>query len=388
MPRIYLDNAATTWPKPEAVYRAVDSFVRENGAAPGRGAYREALAAGQIVERARVGVARLIGATDPRRVIFTSNGSDSLNLALHGLLQPGDHVVTTVLEHNSVLRPLEDARRRIGVTFNYIGCDAAGRVDPADIAAAIKPQTRLVAVNHASNVIGVLQPLDPLAEVAHRGGALLLVDAAQSLGQVVIDVTRSKIDLLAAPGHKGLFGLMGTGVLYIRPGLETQLQNRKQGGTGTSSEQLRHPETMPERYETGIANAPGLAGLAAGVEYVVQQGVEVIHQRVRGLADRLQQGLSEVRGVRVYGDPSVDRTGVVSFTLQGMDPHEVAALLDAAHSIAARAGLHCAPLAHRALGTHEQGGTVRLSCSALTRDEEISATLEAVRSMAQATANA
>lgn len=384
MARIYLDNAATTWPKPAAVYEAVDRFLRENGAAPGRGAYREALAAGQIVERARAGVARLINAGDPRRVVFTSNGSDALNLALHGLLQPGDHVVTTVLEHNSVLRPLEDLRRRLGVTFNYIGCDGTGRVNPEDVAAAMKPQTRLVAVNHASNVIGVCQPLEPLAEIAHRGGALLLIDAAQSLGQVPIDVAQTRIDLLAAPGHKGLFGLMGTGLLYVRPGLESQLQNRKQGGTGTSSEQLRHPETMPERYETGIANAPGLAGLAAGVEFVAERTVAAIHARIRELADRLHQGLAEIPGVKVYGSREGDRTGVVSFTLQGFDPQELAAALDAASGIAARAGLHCAPLAHRALGTHESGGTVRLSCSALTRDDEIDTSLAAVRELTAA----
>lgn len=381
--RIYLDNAATSWPKPEAVYEAVDRYQREIGGPNGRSGYREALEANRIVERAREGIAALIGASDPQQVVFGFNGTDVLNLAIRGVVRPGDHVVTTVCDHNSVLRPLRALRETADVSVSYVPCDGQGFVSPDDVRAALRPDTRLVAVVHASNVIGAVQPIEAIGRIAREHEVLFLVDAAQSLGHVPIDVAQLEADLIAAPGHKGLLGPLGTGVLYIRPGVERQLAPLRVGGTGSQSDQDRQPEELPDKYEPGNHNLPGLAGLVAGVEFLQQQRISNIHEHHTRLAARLLDGLRDVEGITIHGpQTAADRTSVVSVTLEGYDPQELAAVLEATHRIQCRAGLHCAPRMHEALGTTAGGGTLRISPGYATTLEDIDAAVAALQEVA------
>ncbi|HEX4128517.1 MAG TPA: aminotransferase class V-fold PLP-dependent enzyme [Pirellulales bacterium] len=394
MQRIYLDHAATSWPKPEAVYRAVEHCLRKVGAPAGRGAYAEAVEASQIVSRTRRSITRLIGAADANHVIFTHNGTDALNLALHGLLDNGTdqtcrHVVTTVAEHNSVLRPLRHLELAGRIRVTRIGCDAAAVVALDAMRAAIDDDAYLVAVTHASNVTGALQPIEAIAELARRAGALLLVDAAQTLGDVPIDVAALGVDLLAAPGHKGLLGPLGTGVLYVRPGIERQLASIRQGGTGSDSQFDRQPETLPEKYEAGNLNVPAIAGLGAGVDYLLERGVSQVREHGERLTSELLEGLREIRGVRLYGPAAArERVGIVSLTLAGCDPHELAAMLDGGlavpggYRIQARAGYHCAGAMHADLGTLEMGGTLRFSLGAMSTSDEVSRAVHAMRVIA------
>ena len=290
--RIYLDNAATSFPKPVAVYDAVDRYNRESGVAVGRGAYQTAIEVQSAVDRCRKRIAELFGAESIDRIVFTFNGTDSLNTALHGLLEPGDHVVTSAVEHNSILRPLRELQQRIGINVDYIAANREGRVDPAAFRAAVTPKTKLVALLHASNVTGTIQPIADVGTIARRAGAVFLVDAAQTAGHLPIDVSQLPIDLLACPGHKGLLGPLGTGILYVRPGLEERLHSLRQGGTGTNSEDDRQPATMPEKYESGNHNAPGLIGLEAAAEYLQQRGVEAVRSHEQELTARLLEGLA------------------------------------------------------------------------------------------------
>ena len=383
MDRIYLDNSATSWPKPDAVYDAIDHYQRQIGASVGRGAYVSAQQAQRLVAETRAACARLLGIADPKQLVFTANGTASLNLAIHGLLQPADHVVTTVCEHNSVLRPLYWQAEHNGIELTHVGCDAAGFVDPAAIAEAISPGTRLVAVTHASNVTGAIQPIAEIIRIAHDAGALVLVDAAQTAGGVPIDVSELEIDLLACGGHKSLLGPAGTGLLYIRPGLEAQLRPLFQGGTGTDSLSKTPPEQLPEKYETGSLNTFALAGLGAAAKYLEQQTIAAIQQHHHLLTHQLLDGLATIPNITVLG-PAVDqpRVAVVSCTVDGYDPQEFAAMLDASCGIECRAGLHCAPRMHAALGTAQTGGTVRFSPGWSTTAAEINATLEAVAKFA------
>ena len=327
--------------------------------------------------------AELLGAESPDRIIFTFNATDGLNMAIHGLLRPGDHVVTSVVEHNSVLRPLRDEEERHGVQVTRVAADAAGRVDPEDIRRAIRPETRLVALLHASNVTGTIQPVEEVAEIAHAAGALFLVDAAQTAGHFPIDLRALPADVLACAGHKGLLGPLGTGLLYIRPGVEEQLRSLRQGGTGSQSENDRQPAYLPDKYESGNHNAPALCGLEAALSFLLDRTVEAIHEHESRLTRRLLQELAAIPGVQVYGPaPDQRRVGVVSFTLDGFEPQDLATILDESFGIQARAGLHCAPGAHRAIGTFDQGGTVRFSTSVFNTDADIEAAVAAMRSIA------
>jgi cysteine desulfurase family protein len=383
--RIYLDNAATTWPKPDAVYDAVDRYQREVGAPDGRSGYREALEANRIVERARRGVAKLIGAGDPAHVVFGCSGTDVLNLAIRGVVRQGDHVVTTVCDHNSVLRPLRALSETMGVEVSYVPCDGQGFVSPDDVRAALRSNTRLVAVIHSSNVTGAIQPVDDIARAVRESDALFLLDAAQSLGHVPIDVRRLDVDLLAAPGHKGLLGPLGTGVLYIRPGVEAELQPLRCGGTGTQSDEDRQPDSLPDKYEPGNHNLPGLAGLAAAVDFLSRETIRSIHAHHTRLAERLIAGLRGIEGVTIHGPKSTaDRTSVVSITVEGYDPQELAAALEATHRIQCRAGLHCAPRMHESLGTTAGGGTLRLSPGFSTTLEDIDRAVGALQEIENA----
>ena len=384
MSRIYLDNAATSFPKPAAVYEAVDRAQREVGAAEGRSATRAAMQVHQFVERGRERAARLLGAESSQRIVFTFNATDSLNLALYGLLRRGDHVVTSVIEHNSILRPLRHLADR-GVTVTHVAADAKGRVNSSDLKSAIQKNTRLVALVHASNVTGTIQPIDDVGEIARSAGALFLVDAAQTAGHLPIDVSQSPIDLLACAGHKGLLGPLGTGLLYVRPGVEEQLQSVRQGGTGTNSESDRQPDRVPEKYEAGNHNVPGLFGLEAALAWLEERGVAEVSRHERQLTARLLEGLSGLPRLRIYGPKSIDeRVAVVSILIEGLAPQELAAVLDDSFSIETRAGLHCAPGAHRSLGTFTSGGTLRLSPGAFTTNAEIDAAISALREIAVA----
>jgi len=383
--RIYLDNAATSWPKPETVYAAVDRYQRELGAPAGRSGYREAAEVERLIADARRQVAQLVGAEDPKQIIFTSGGTDSLNLALHGIIQPGDHVITSVVEHNSVLRPLRRLEETYRVEVTRVDCGGDGLIDPDAVRQEIRSNTRMIVMIFASNVTGAIQPVAEIGRIARSAEVLFAVDAAQALGHVPFHVNQIQVDLLAAPGHKGLLGPLGTGVLYVAPGVENRLQATRQGGTGTQSEIDRQPQTLPDGYESGSANVPGIVGLGEGAAYVRQRTLQDIRRHEMELASRLLEGLKAIDGVTVHGPGDPERqAGVVSIAVAGYDPHEVASTLDAAYSIQVRSGLHCAPLMHRALGTADHGGTARFSVGPFTTPDHIDAAVRAVAEIASA----
>ncbi len=383
--RLYLDNAATSYPKPTTVWEAVEHYQRHLGTAVGRGGYDTSQRVGQIVQRARHRLAELFRAENSDRITFGFNGTDVLNQALHGLLRSGDRVVTTQLEHNSVIRPLHDLRQRLGIELTHVPATPEGTLCIDAFRAAMSCRPRLVALLHASNVSGAILPLADLATLAREAGALVLVDAAQTAGHLPIDLGTLPIDLLACSGHKGLLGPLGTGVLYLRPGIEEQLRACRQGGTGSASEAEEQPSTLPEKFEAGNHNAPGLCGLDAGVGWLLDRSPQRLHQHERDLTAQLMEGLRELPGVTLYGPPAgEDRVGVVSLTLSGWDPQELAATLDQSFGIEVRAGLHCAPGAHRALGTLLGGGTVRISVGAFTTPTDVEAVISAVAQIAGA----
>lgn len=379
---MYLDNAATTYPKPDSVYEAVLRTMRDVGASPGRGGYRRSLEAGRILFQAREALADFFSVSDSSRIIFTHNATGALNLALHGTLTAGDHVVTTSMEHNSLMRPLYALRER-GVEFSIVSAGHDGVVSVDDMRRAMQANTRMIAVSHVSNVCGAIQPLQQLSELCRETGALLLVDAAQSAGYLPLDAEGLGIDLLAVPGHKGLLGPGGTGFLYVAP--RVALKPITQGGTGTHSTAEEQPSIMPDGFEAGTHNLPGIAGLTAGVEFIRERGRAELHRYEQALLGRAEHALRNIPGATIYGphDPSA-RCSVLSFTIDGIDAALLAAELDREFDIAVRAGLHCAPGAHRTLGTFP-AGTLRVSPGCFTTGEEIDffsdAVVQCVRSI-------
>jgi selenocysteine lyase/cysteine desulfurase len=371
-PRRYLDNAATSWPKPEPVLAAWDRAAREVGAAAGRGAYRSALEAGAIRDRARAAAARLLGGVDPARVALPAGCTLALNAAIHGLLRPGEHAIATAADHNAVLRPLHALARRGIAEGTIVPCDGTGRVDPAAIAAAWRPATRLVACTHASNVTGMGQDVAAIAAVAHARGGLLLVDAAQTLGTVPLDVAALGADVVAAPTHKWLLGVGGVGILWARAGVEPE--PLLQGGTGSASESLDMPAAFADRLEAGTPDVPALAALAASTEWLAGRGLAALGAASRGLARDCAERLGSLAGVRVFAG---DTAPIVSFTVEGYDPGEVAALLEQVAGVEVRAGLHCAARVHGCLGT-AAGGTVRASFGPFNGPADVAAVVDAV----------
>ena len=371
---IYLDNAATTWPKPDSVWDSVVACGKHKCGNPGRSGHRLAVAADREVSAAREAVAALFNAGDSSRVIFTWNATGALNTALQGFLRSGDHVITSSMEHNSVMRPLHTLQEKGVITYTVIPCSPRGELDPDDVKKAVIGNTRLVALTHASNVCGTVLPVK---EVKKRLPEIpLLVDAAQTAGMLPIDVHDSGIDMLAFPGHKGLYGPMGTGGLYI--GQHIRLDPFIQGGTGIRSEELSHPDFLPDSLESGTKNVPGLCGLRAGVEFIRKEGLEAIRDHEKTLTKLLLDGLSGIDKIRIHGIRDPERqTAIVSITVNDTVPGEVGRLLDSDFGIATRASLHCAALAHRTLGTFP-AGTVRLSMGCFNTREDV---MEAVRAL-------
>ncbi len=372
----YLDNAATTYPKPEGVYEAMDSFARQVGGNPGRSGHRRALEAGRELLRCREALSSLLGAGDPARVVLTRNATEALNLAIRSLLKPGAHVLISSIEHNSVWRPVHALAREAGASYDVVECAPDGTLDPEAVRRALRPDTSLLVFSHASNVLGTILPVRDLAEIARENGAVLLVDAAQTAGRLPLDVVSDGLDLVAFSGHKELMGPQGTGGLYVAPGLG--LDPLMYGGTGSDSTSPEQPSFLPDRFESGTANALGAAGLRAGVEYVLGRGVEAVRRHEETLTARLLEGLGELAGAVVYGPLEWSRrVGVVSFNLSGLDSGEAAACLNERHDIAVRAGLHCSPLAHRTMGTLDRG-TVRVGFSCLNSPEDVELLLSAL----------
>ncbi|MGE5390874.1 MAG: aminotransferase class V-fold PLP-dependent enzyme [Deltaproteobacteria bacterium] len=375
MKTVYLDNAATSFPKPESVYAAMDHFNRNLGGNPGRGSHQATRSAGSVVLEAREALAALFNVADSSRIAFTMNITEAINLALKGILVPGDHVITTSMEHNAVARPLH-VLSGLGVEWTRVICSGDGSLDPEDIRRAIRPNTRLICLLHASNLTGTIMPIKEVGKIARENGIIFMVDSAQTAGVLPLDAEEYNIDILTFTGHKALLGPQGTGGLYVRPGLI--IKPLKEGGTGSLSESLVHPEYMPDRLESGTLNTPGIAGLAAGVAFIRDTGLEHIRQHELKLTRALLAGLQEIKGVKVYGpeDP-VRRVAVVAFNIEDRDCGDVSMNLDLRFGIIARSGLHCAPLAHQTIGSFELGAC-RLSPGLFNTMEDIEYTVKAI----------
>jgi cysteine desulfurase family protein len=391
--RLYLDNAATSFPKAPGVYEAMLQFGQHVGASPGRGGYDEARQGAAALAECRRLIARLVNAPRPDHVVFTLNTSDALNLAIKGVVfgrlradpDARIHVVTTAMDHNSVLRPLNALSAMLPGQFRWtrVDVDADGVGSPADIAAAMTDDTVLVATVHASNATGVIQPVADIGRLCRERGVPLLVDAAQSIGHLPIDMQADGIDLLAFPGHKGLLGPLGTGGLCIYPELVDRLDPLREGGTGSRSELDTQPLEMPDKYEPGSHNTVGIAGLIPGVRYVLDRSIEDLRRHEIDLIERFIGGLREISGVRLIGPVSAQqRVAVFGLVFDGLDPHEAANLLELEHGLLVRAGLHCAPGAHESMGTSSLGGTVRLSFGPFTTAADVERALSGIAEVA------
>ncbi|MEA4846794.1 MAG: aminotransferase class V-fold PLP-dependent enzyme [Clostridiaceae bacterium] len=377
---IYLDNAATTFPKPEEVYRAVDDCLRNYCANPGRGGHKLSLKSGRVVLEARELLTELFDFDSPDDIILTHNATEALNLALKGFLKKGGHIITTSMEHNSVMRPLK-ALEKLGIETAVVQCNEYGEIDIGSIEKEIKRETVLIAATHASNVVGTVLPIGDIGDLAKRYKLDFLVDASQTAGVYEIDVKKMNISMLAFAGHKSLMGPQGTGGLYIKRGLElTPLQ---EGGTGSKSESLYQPDIMPDRFESGTHNTPGIAGLCAGLRFIKSKGIHNIKAHEQELVSYFLDGLAEIKDVKVYGTKDINRHApVVSINIGDIGSSEISYILDQTFDIATRSGLHCAPMAHKTIGTLEQG-TVRFSFSYFNTKEQIDTTLNAIEHIAR-----
>jgi cysteine desulfurase family protein len=378
MTPIYFDNAATSWPKPPSVRVALDRWFDEAGGNPGRSGHRMSIAAAQIVEDAREAVAELFNIPDPARLVFTKNATEALNLAILGLVRPGGHVVTTSIEHNSVMRPLRHLES-LGVELTVVDCARDGTIEAERVARAIRPDTSLLVTIHGSNVTGTLLPVGRLAAICRERGVPYLVDAAQTAGSVPIDVQALGLGLMAFPGHKGLLGPTGTGVLYI--GDDLPISPIMRGGTGSRSDLEIQPDFMPDMYESGTLNVAGLAGLGASVRHLLHIGVATVEAHERALVARFLEGAKHIPQLVIHGpDELALRCGVLSFNLEGMPPSDVGLILDRDYSILSRVGLHCAPGAHRTIGTLPMG-SVRFGFGPSNTELEVDTALGALEDL-------
>lgn len=374
---IYMDNAATSWPKAPGVAEAMAAFMAQGAGSPGRSGHALSLQASRALFVCRNQIAELIGVSDASRIIFAANATHALNMGLFGFLAPGDHCITSSMEHNAVIRPLRQLSRR-GVEVTVLRCASDGTLEAAAVRRAVQSNTKLVAMTHASNVCGTMQPLAEIAAVTREAGVPLLVDAAQSAGVMPLCCETLGVDMLAAPGHKSLLGPTGTGFLYVRAGIE--LAPFIYGGTGSHSELPDMPDVLPDRLESGTLNAVGLVGLSQALHYLAARGQSAIREHEMGLASRLRTRLAAIPGVSLYG--TGEGVPIVACNVRGIGSTEVAHSLDASFGIAARAGLHCAPLAHETLGTLAQG-IVRFSPGPFSTSDEIDTVAEAIEQIAE-----
>ncbi|ADO84430.1 aminotransferase class V-fold PLP-dependent enzyme [Ilyobacter polytropus] len=372
----YFDNAATSYPKPDEVYSVLIETMRNKGGNPGRGSHRMAIEAFRAVYETRVKLAKLFNIDDPLRIAFTQNATMSLNFAIKGVLEKGDHVITTSLEHNSVLRPLFSMEEQKKIDLTIVEADYQGLISLDDIEKSIQENTKAIVITHASNLTGTIIPIEKIGEIAKKHGILLIVDASQSAGILEIDVNKMNIDILCFTGHKSLFGPQGTGGIYLRKGVE--IKPLMEGGSGSHSKLKRQPQEMPDLLECGTLNAPGIAALGAGVDFILKTGMENIRKHEDEITEVFIKGVKGIEGVRVYGPETGKRTPVVALNIGDIDPAELSAILDEEYDIAVRPGMHCAPLAHKSIGTYETGA-VRFSFGYFNTSKEITEAITAVK---------
>ena len=380
---IYLDNGATSFPKPEETYVAMDRFYRAYGVNPGRSGFDLCLEAGSLVDKTRKLLCSFFGGTDPNRLVFGYNSTDALNLAIFGLIGPGDHVVTTHLEHNATLRPLWMLEHEHGVKVDWVDFEADGWIDPQKVIEKITPGTKAVVMNHGSNVIGTLQDLAPIGKVCRERGVHLIVDVSQSGGAVPVRLDEIGADVICFTGHKSLMGPMGIGGMYVREGVE--IRHTRAGGTGVKSAQRHHLDEYPYRMEYGTPNLPGIAGLHAGVTWVLGQGIETVHAREMALWKKLRDGLRAIDGVTLYcadDVPGKQRISVLSFNVDGLEAADTGTMLDVDHDIACRTGLHCTPMVHEHLGTDRIHGAVRFGIGPFNTEAHVDKAVAAVAEIA------
>lgn len=379
---IYLDNGATSYPKPPEVYEFMDTFYRNFGVNPGRSGYDLCMEAGEIVEETRKKITEFFNGTDPNRLCFSYNSTDALNLIVFGMLKPGDHAITTTIEHNSVLRPLYHQKIYGGVEVDYIPFDTKGFVDPDDFGKKIKKNTRLVIVNHASNVIGTVQPIAAIGAICRENGIPFAIDASQSAGKIPVDMETQNLDIIAFTGHKSLLGPTGIGGLYVREGVE--IRHTRAGGTGVRSAVKTHLDEYPYRLEYGTLNTLGVAGLNAGLDWVLGQGLEKLHEHEMELTVQLRDGLKDIDGVSLYvQDNLTDHISVFLFNVDGMEALNTGTILDVDYSIASRTGLHCAPLVHKQIGTADIHGAVRFGIGPFNTQGHIETAIEAIKEISE-----
>lgn len=381
MSGIYLDNAATSFPKPEYVYKAMDYFMRELGGSPARGSYSKAQESERIVIKLRSKLCQLLGVSDPTRLLFTFNSTDALNLVLKGFLKPGDHVIVTDVEHNALLRPLWKMRQTHNIAVTIVKSNEHGQVSPEDIFKEVTPQTKLIACVHASNVLGTLQPIQEIGAGCKKRGIAFLVDGSQTAGAYPVDVDALGIDFFVFTGHKSLLGPGGTGGVIIQHGLE--LDSYREGGNGAHSDHLEQPTGLPERYESGTPNMLGYAGLLAGVEFIQEQGVHNIRAHELALNKALMEELQGIDQVKIYGPSAEEKVAITSIGFKMLDTSEVGQILGKKFNIMVRTGIHCSPLIHQNIGTKAQG-TVRFSMGWFNTLEEIKKVGDAVREISHA----
>jgi cysteine desulfurase family protein len=379
---IYLDNSATSFPKPDEVYNFMDSFYRTKGVSPGRSGFDAALETEEVVNNTRKMLTKLFnGGEDHNRLTFSYNATDSLNLIINGLVEKGDHVVTTMLEHNSVLRPLYVHEQSGLIEVTYVPFNMEGYVDPQDIKSAIKENTKFVIVTHCSNVLGTIQPITEIGKICKDKGVLFVVDGSQGAGSVDLDMQASNIDVYCFTGHKCLMGPTGIGGSYVREGVT--IKHTRAGGTGVRSAYKGHLEEYPYRLEYGTLNLLGVAGLYAGVKWITKEGVMKIHEREMDLWERLCNGVKQIEGVTTYcANGRENKNPVLSFNIEGFEAGDVGTMLDVDYNIAVRTGLQCAPLVHVQIGTFDMHGTVRMSIGAFTTKEEVDTAIDAIKEIA------
>lgn len=380
---IYLDNGATSFPKPHEVYDFMDKFYRSYGVNPGRSGFDLCLEAGSLVDETRKLMCEFLGGTDPNRLTFGYNSTDCLNLAIFGLIQPGDHVITTHLEHNATLRPLWKLEQE-GVEVDWVDFDEFGYVDPQEIIGKFKKNTKAVVMNHASNVIGTVQDVATVGKACRERGIHLIVDASQSAGMVPTKMDELGADVICFTGHKSLMGPMGIGGMYVREGIT--VNQTRAGGTGVKSAQRSHLEEYPYRMEYGTPNLPGIAGLNAGVKWVNRHGIEAIHAHEMALWTRLRDGLTQIEGVTTYCTkdvPGKERISVLSFNVDGLEALDTGTMLDVDANIAVRTGLHCTPMVHEHLGTDKIHGAARFGIGVFNTMEHMDTAIAAVADIAE-----